>query len=352
MNKKFTRRSFVTTTLSGMGAVAISSPLNTFTKIEKANKKTGDSGVKKLFATTDYSDNIIINLRGSRYGTPVIRSDDYYDNNKCFMDRNQLDGLHKILASAGVTRHQWIVDTMWNIYENYPHKFDLLKEATQSAHAHGLEFYAEFKPFEGGSFGIILPHTMPCPKGTGAYSDISGIFPGMRRFVAANPTLNLKRKEGTYKCNEPVSAIRLIKSDNRPTRIKAEHLSIWTSPTNNQFIPYNGPVAFRETVEKRYRFPYWRQSRVLHLENLKIPSGHKYFLIRCSLADEQGDFSNEKGNIIELVSPSGEILPHTIGSGPVRLEDHYESYYQPKLNRSSPICKIPRCKTKLTICKK
>lgn len=331
MNTKFTRRSFVTTTLTGMGAVAMSNPIGTFTKIEEISKKTGSLQRKKLFATTDYSDNVIINLRGTRYGTPVERTDEYYENHQCFMDRSQLDGLHKVLASAGVSRHQWIVDTMWNLYEDYPRGFDLLGEAVKSAHENGLEFYAEFKPFEGGSFGVILPHTMPCPKGTSAYSDLRGIFPGLLRFVAANPSFNLKRKAGAYECTEPVSVIRLVKSDNRPTRIKAEHLSIWTSPTNNQFVPYEGPVTFRETIEKRYRFPYWRQSRVLHLEDLKVPVGHKYFIIRCSLADGKGDFSNEKGNILELVGADGKILPHTLSSGPVHLEDHLESYYQSKL---------------------
>lgn len=331
MNSKYSRRFFITTGLSGVGAIALSKSFPQNILPEK--KRNNTSGNKKLFATTDFSDNIVINLKGSRYETPVFRNEEYWQNHKCFMDRSQLDGLHRILASAGVTRHQWIVDTMWNLYEDYPHKFDLLEEATKSAHVHGLEFYAEFKPFEGGGFGIVLPHTMPCPKGTGTYSDICGIFPRMRRFVADNPTLNLQRKAGTYKCDEPVSAIRLVKSDNRPTRIKAEHLSIWTSPTNNQFVPYSGPIQFQETIEKRFRFPYWRESRIIHLKNLEIPAGHKYFLIKCSLADEKGDFSNEKGNIVELVNTNGKILPHTIGAGPVRLEDHYESFFQSKLNR-------------------
>jgi hypothetical protein len=335
MNRSFTRRSFVTTTLSGMGAVAFGNPIGSFTKVEMTNVNNRNSKAKQLFATTDFSDNIIINHRGNRYGNPVLRDDDYYDNHRCFMDRAQLDGLHEFLAKLGVTRHQWIVDTMWTLYENYPHGFDLLEEATKSAHAHGLEFYAEIKPFEGGSFGILLPHSMPCPVEVGTIKDLRGIFPIMRRFVAANPSLNLKRREGTFECTEPVSTIRLVKSDNRPTRIKAKHLSIWTSPTNNRFVKYDGPVSFRETIEKRYRFPYWRQSRVLHLEGLKITPGHKYFLIRCSLADEKGDFGNEKGNIIELVGANGKILPHTLSTGPVRLEEHYESFYQSKLLRQT-----------------
>lgn len=332
MGVKFNRRMFVTTALSGVGGIVLGGPLRTLVQSGNPVEKSGETVSKKLFATTDIVDNIIINQRGSRYGAPVSRNDDYYKNNSCFMDRKQLDGLHRFLASLGVTRHQWIVDTMWNLYDNYPHGFDLLQEAARSAHKYGIEFYAEIKPFEGGAFGVLLPSTMPCPTGTGAYSDLRGIFPNMRRFEAQNPTLCLERKPGTFECNEPVSTIRLIKLDDRPTRVKAGHLSIYSSATNNHFEPYHGPVAFRETVEKRFRFPYWKRCRVLHFENLKFPEGHKYFLIKCSLTGDNGDFSNEKGNIIELAGICGNQLPHTLSTGPVRYENH-EGFYSSELNR-------------------
>ena len=347
MNRKFTRRSFVTTTLSGIGAVALGNPSGSFKNMEMTGGKNGNSKTKRLFATTDFSDNIVINNRGNRYGTPIERSDDYYANNSCFMDKKQLDELHKFLASIGVTRHQWIVDTMWNLYEEYPQGFDLLEEAAKSAHKYGLEFYAEIKPWESGAFGLSLPGTMPCPKKSGSYQDLRGVFPNMRRFEARNPALSLKRKSGTFECSEPVSAICLIKSDNRSTRVKAENLSIYTSATNNRFEPYNGPVAFRETIERRFRFPYWKQCRVLHLENLKIPEGHKYFLVRCSLADEKGDFTNEKGNIIELVGASGNILPHTLSTGQVRLEDHNNFYQSKLLRKVLPYLQAPEVKAEI-----
>ena len=311
-----------------MGAVTLGKLPGSLTSEGRTVQEPVKSNAKQLYATTDFSDNIIINHRGNRYDTPAVRSDEYYTRHKCFMDRAQLDGLHKYLASVGVTRHQWIVDTLWTLYENYPQGIDLLGEAVKSAHAHGLEFYGEIKPFEGGCFGIVLPHTMPCPAGTGAIKDLRGIFPSMRRFAAANPTLCLKRRPGSHECTEPVSAIRLVKSDNRPTRLKGDHFSIWTSASNNRFVKYEGPVFFRETIEKRYRFPYWRQCRILHLEGLEIPTGHTCFLIRCSLADKDGDFSNEKGNLVELVSAGEKTLPLTMSTGQVHLDDHYESFYK------------------------
>ena len=330
MNRKITRRSFGTALLSGMGATTIANPVVPI--LEWIGDRNRDLKARRLFATTDFGDNILINHQGNRYGAPVIRTDDFYRNNRCFMNRKQLDELHKYLASLGVTRHQWIVDTIWTLYENYPQGFDLLAEAAKSAHKYGIEFYAVIKPFEGGCFGNILPNSMPCPAGSGAMKDLRGIFPAVRPFVAANPSLSLKRRPGTFECAEAVSTIRLVKNDDKPTRLKGEHFSILTSPSNNQFVPYSGPVSFYETIEKRYRFPYWRYCRILHLEKLVIPAEHRYILVRCSMADSSGDFSNEKGNIIELAGPDGQLIPHTLSTGPVRLEDH-EGFYHSKLLR-------------------
>ncbi len=318
------RRDFLSTALLGAGGVVLSLNAYPFTNISKP------SGGKKLFATTDYVDNIIINNRGSRYGTPVERGDGYYEQGKCYMDREQLDGLHKYLASIGVTRHQWMVNTVWNIYEDYPHGFDLLEEAAKSAHKHGIEFFAIIKPFEGCS-SICIPHSMPVPDDVRFYTDLRGIFPSLQEFVAENPSMSLKCKKGSFECDSPIKSIRLVKGDNRPTRVKAEHLSVFTSPTNNGFVPYNGPLSFSESFEKRFRFPYWRECRIFHLNALEIPKGHRYVLIKCSLADEHGDFANEKGNIVELVGQDGEILPHTLSTGPIYLEKHYDSFYNSKV---------------------
>ena len=319
------RRTFLSNMAYGTGAVALTGP---FMKTTFATPLTGTP--KKLMATTDYTDNILINHRGSRYGKPIKRTPEYYEEQRSFMNRAQLDGLHKFLSSIGVTRHQWIVDTYWTLYEDYPHGFDLLEEAVKSAHAHGIEFYAVIKPFEGGGFGEILPHSMPFPKGTQALKDIRGLFPRAQSFVAANPDFCLKRRPGTFNCNEEIATIRLVKSDDKPTRIKAENLTIMISPSNNKFVKYDGPVSFRESVEWRFRFPNWRQTRVLHLDGLKIPPGHKYILIKCAYADNKGDFSNENGNILELAGRNGKILPHTLSTGPNGFEKH-RGFYRSKV---------------------
>jgi hypothetical protein len=212
------------------------------------------------------------------------------------------------------------VDTFWNLYETYPYGMDLLKEVVDSAHSHGIELYAKIKPFEAGGFTVPLPHTMPLPEGA-ALKDMRGIYPVIIPFAARNQQMSLKRRPGTFEKGGEISTIRLVKGDDAPTRLKREHLSICTSDKNNGFIPYVGPVSFRETVEWRPCFPKSKQCRILCLEGLKIPENHKYIIIRCSLSGNKGDFSNENGSIIELEDINRKKIPYTLGTGPVQFRE-------------------------------
>ncbi|MBD3378335.1 hypothetical protein GF406_25125 [candidate division KSB1 bacterium] len=280
------------------------------THIAIRNSEKNDQNSLRLYATTDFTDNKIL------YGQ--------------FINREQLDGLHKTLASMGVTRHQWILQTNVPYYENYPYGFDLLESVVQSAHKYGLELYTCIKPFEKGHFGPILPHTMPCQPTLDSLKDIRGVLPSMDPFTTRHPEMNLKRRAGTHS-STPISTIRLVKGSDHPTRIKKEHLSLWISTTNNRFVPYEGPYTFHESVEWRFRFPKWRKCRILSLCDLEIPLDHRYILIKCSLADDQGDFTNEMGNILEMEGSNGEPLPLTLSSGPVTLQEHMKNYFQSEI---------------------
>ncbi len=318
------RRTFIVRSASCLGLTALS-PIDVFggEATARENRKT----LKKLFATTDYFGNIF------KY--------------QSFMDEAQLDDLHRILASLGVTRHEWLFDTTEGFYENYPHGFDLLAKAVQSAHAHGIEFFAVIKPFEDGGYPPLLPLTMPFPEGAVAFKDMRGICPVARPFASQHPCTSLQRRPGTAECRGPVKAIRLVKSNDQPTRINAEHLSIWTSSSNNDFQRYQGPVSFRESIEWRFRFPKWRQCRILAFEGLEIPREHGYILVRCSLADPGGDFSNENGNIIELVGPDEKILPHTLSSGPISWEDHKNFYHSELMKQLFRYLQLPEVQAEI-----
>lgn len=304
MSDPINRRSFLARTATGLGTLAFSREISTGSRPLSGNRK-------KLFATTDYTDNIANGL----------------------FTRTHLDHLHEYLSAIGVTRHQWIVDTIWNLYEG---PFDLLAEAVQSAHRHGLEFYAEIKPFEGGGFTDVLPHSLPTPDRRSAVRDMRGIHYLVRPFVAEHPHLCLQRRPGTFAFHGPVTTIRLVKGDDRRTRIRPEHLTIWTSRQNCGFKKYEGPLSFRESIEWRPCFPKSRDCRILHLEGLQIPQDHSYILIRCSLRGPEGGFANERGKIIELQNEQGEEVPFIVSTGPIAFEEHCG-----QLNRD-PFCRIVR----------
>ncbi|MBN1821713.1 MAG: hypothetical protein JW833_13420 [Prolixibacteraceae bacterium] len=326
MSKNINRRSFLTTSLTGIGAVAFGSEILYNTTV--TGMKLSGENKKKLIATTDYYDNII----GSKF----------------LFERKHLDALNKYLASIGVTRHQWIYETIWNFYDIKPDGFDFLAEAVKSAHAYGLEFYAEVKPFEGGAFGYSSPHSLPYKKGMSSIRDMRGFYPSVRQFVAENPQFCLKRRPGTYEVNGTVSTIRLVKNDDKQTEIKPEHLTIWTSKQNNGFTKYNGPVSFRESVEWRPVFPKSKECRIIHLEGLSIPEDHKYILIRCELNDPKGNFTNERGNIVELSGADGEDIPFILSTGPIEYKKVREEYDNTLVGETSRYFQDPEIKEEFT----
>jgi len=250
---------------------------------------------KMLLATTDYFDNIL--------GRSQLFS------------RKHLDSLHHYLRAIGVDRHQWMFNPVYTFYDPIPDGFDLIREAVASAHAHGLEFFAVLKPFEGGGSGNALPLSSPTPKGVRFVKDMRGIHPVVRALVAERPQWCLQRRPGTFRAVGPVASIRLVKQDDKPTRLKPEHLSLWTSDKNNNFQRYDGPISFRETVEWRSGFPKSRFCRVFHLEDLRLNAKHPYLLIRCSLADGDGDFANERGKLVELINDQHAEIPIILSSG-------------------------------------
>lgn len=332
MNKKLSRRSFVTTTFCGIGTAAFSTKITPL--YANMDSKLQSYKQKRLIATTEYVGNI--------------------SYNDTFMDRAQLDNLHKCLVELGVTRHQWIIYTVWSIHENHPNGIDILAEAAESAHAHGLEFYALIKPFEEGGFRPVLPHSLPFPEGAVAFKDIRGIKPLASPFAAKHKDMCLKRRPGTYEFYGPVTAINLVKDNDNPTQIKAEHLSIWTSAFNNGYVKYNGPVSFRESVEWRTGFPKWQQCRILHLEDLEIPKNHIHILIKCSLSNIEGDFNNTYEKIIELIGPDGKIIPSTMSTGPISLETDNKRFYKSWLTNNQMVryMKMPEVKAEVNNLKK
>ena len=244
-------------------------------------------------------------------------------------DKQDLDAMMAYCASLGATRHEWILDTMWKIYDEYAGGFDLLAEACEAAHRHGMRFDVVFKPFEGGIGHPknVLPHSLPRPEGVPVIDGPGGLVHAARPFVAAYPEMRMARPPEDDDTGGRIAAIRLVKSDDDEARFGADDLTLWYSATNGNgsLKQYAGPVTFHESLDWRPRFPHVdTPCRVLTLAGLDLPADARYFRIDCARHDENGTFTNEVTKLIELVDEHGDTIPITPSQGRVDAEGLYE----------------------------
>jgi len=231
-----------------------------------------------------------------------------------FFEKPHFDSLLDYCRELGVSRIEWIVDTIWSHYDVYPGDIDVLRYVTEGAHERGMELYAVIKPFEG-CLNSALPHKMPSVAGA-SISDIRGILFQVRPFVAEHPDMRLKRMPGDWNPAGPIKAINLVKEGDAATRVQPEHLELLTSDTTCGFKRYEGPIEYSQSVQWRDTFPRYKQCRIITLGGLEIPEDQKYILIRCSPADREGDFTNELAKMVELIGEDGNEIPSTVSNGP------------------------------------
>ena len=250
---------------------------------------------KELCVTTDYPDDA---LRAGRHYT-----------------KGDLDRMMAYVAALGVRRYQWVFDTIWSLYdENNPVGYDLLAEACEAAHRHGMRFDVQFKPFEDALQGSVLPHTFPAPAGSCCMNHPSGLIHCLRPFLVEHPDMQMARLPGTDE--DPggrIAELRLFKHDDGPAPFGADDLTILSSSWNGGYRVYEGPVVFSETVEWRPGFPYTDEGkRVVTLGGLELPDDTRFVVIRCNAG---GSFFNAIERLVEMVNDKGDVIPSMPGYG-------------------------------------
>jgi hypothetical protein len=243
---------------------------------------------KQLHAATDFGDEIIHNDR-------------YYD-------QQHLDSLMRYLASIGVRRLEWIHHCWLALDASYPLGFDVEAEVVQAAHRHGLELVAIIKPFE--ILHYLLPHAFPIPA-SACWRGRRGLFTQISDLALARPDLCLKRRPGNWNPGGPVTAIRLVKNNSRPSGLTAEDLTVWTSAECGSWTRLDQPFRLDQSTEWRPLHPESKACRILTLGGLSIPESQRYIEVRTRCPDPQGDFINDVESIIELVDAGGAVLPQT-----------------------------------------
>ena len=256
------------------------------------------ANTRELCATTDFMDNL---LRAGRH-----------------FDERDLDAMMAYCASLGASRHEWVLDTIWALYdEDNPVGFDLLAAACDAAHRHGMRFDVVFKPFEGAiaHSRLVLPPTFPRLEGVPLLDEAVGLARAVRPFVAEHPEMRMARRpDADLDPGGRVTAIRLIKNDDAPAPFGPENLSVWTSPRNGGFERYGGPVSFEESFQWWSGYPYQdRQCRVVTLGGLELPADARFFVVRCEKRSSDGDFTNAIERLVELVNEDGRVIPSMPG---------------------------------------
>ena len=241
---------------------------------------------------------------------------DFYDDllyaGRLF-EPHEYDAMFATLAAMGMKRVNWIVHTWWTLdREPIAGHPNLLSFLVEKAHAHGLEIDAHIKPYEGG-FSVpgrsYLPHTFPKPKGVAIIDDLRGLTPICDPFAAANPHLRYQRPPEDCTADREITRIDLVKLGTDPTRIRAEHLSLYVGEQNGKLEPFPCEFELVETIEWREGFTHGQRCRVLSLRGFRIPSKYRYVFVRCSVTEGEPDFGNIPLRLMEIYDEQGDSLP-------------------------------------------
>lgn len=200
---------------------------------------------------------------------------------------------------------------------------DPIGVAVRAARRHGLEIYALFKPYETG-VSYVYPEGSPQAEELGLLPHLGGRLPAMMHFVKDHPHLRIKRRTDDIPADPDrllIRAITLYKADDAPTRIRKEHIRIWTSDDNYRYALKELAFEFADRVVPAPRdfidlngetlAAKSAPVRALTLAGLDIAD--KYVIVATEFADGEPDFANAAQEMIQAFTVGGEELPISIG---------------------------------------
>lgn len=242
---------------------------------------------------------------------------------RSFPDRAYLASLFDYLKAMGVSRVNWIVDDVWNLYENYPGGFDLLREAVALAHERGLSFHAVYKPFEGVLDVYFMPHSAPQPAEVPVWNDERGLIPVVRPFDAAHPELSLAADPSIVDAGKPIMQINLVHDSDEPVGLTRNAVRLRTGSKTGQWSDWQQVAQVREFGDdSRFYNGVEETVTAVHLSGLNIPADQPYFDIEIDHAHAKA-ICNSTDAIVELFDIDGNCVPLTMGTRP-RQELRYD----------------------------
>ncbi len=246
-----------------------------------------------------------------------------------------MDEMMGMIKSMGVGRIYWLYygdadpDSYWagSLFEHPLMKYgratldrigEPLKAAVPLAHKHGMEVYGVLKAYNTGVSGSY-PEGSDLADAT-TLKRIGGTVWQAIPFAQQHPEVRLRRYPVELPPSlesTPIKKIRLLKKDDSPTRVTAEHLQVWVSHNNWQYERSDTSFTVTEAVERAPRElrDYYGDVvtaegaavRTLSLEGLDLAD--KYVLVTTDFTDQGGDFINTAVGMIEAYGDAPEPLP-------------------------------------------
>lgn len=117
---------------------------------------------------------------------------------------------------------------------------DWCRVFAESAHKHGMETAAVMRPQENGVWIAYTPYMQEGKEFPGV-DHLGGRMLVTSPFLNEHPELRIKRRSWDLDpdaVNKTICSIKLYKQNNAPTRIRKEHIKIYTAPQNSWYKPY------------------------------------------------------------------------------------------------------------------
>jgi len=254
--------------------------------------------------------------------------------------REHIRAMMQTLRDMGVSRVSWAyygdghggyfvpsgLDARWrNLADTYQGLGNPLRVAAEEAHECGIELYAYYKPYETGP-AIGLPDGSPEARAFGRVRQRGAWLTWFDPFVVENPHLRIRHKPDDTVADlgdVPICGLRLVKKDDSPTRVTAEHLQIWSSELNYRYEPLDIEFAVAEEVVPSPREVRDINGTLLTNEGDAVRtltlSGFEltdpYILVTTDFADGPADFANAGTDLMVALDAEGEEIPGVFFTG-------------------------------------
>jgi hypothetical protein len=251
-----------------------------------------------------------------------------------------VDAMMRVLCEAGVQRVNWGyygdghgsyfvpvgLNSGWDNYEKTLRALgNPLRVAVEAAHRCGMELYAYFKPYETGP-GLSLPEGSPEARAFGRLRQQGGWLTWLDRFVVDHPELRIRHRPDDSigdLADVPICALKLTKRDDAPTRVRREHLQIWSSQYNYRYQPCDVGFDVREAVEPSEKDVrdingdlVTRQGdpvRTLTLSGFQLTDS--YLLVTTDFSSGSADFENTGTELLAALDAEGRAIPGVFATG-------------------------------------